>query len=781
LRTWKSCAEEGIALYRSCEFIKAEELLVESVRRARNEKAAPEHTAEALNNLAIGYSGRAKYQDATNALREAYSLTQGEKSQAERLQKVLSMHIRSQLYLEQEHFADAKNESVLALQMLGNALEYLSCEFWYNLARAYLGLGRRKKAFEAVDNFLLSAGKLKLIDNVYPIYNDPVISFTYFGPGWEVENVSEEQFRVENDVRALLLKASLSKLLYAPTKQFHDEALKQCEFLGPHHLTAETYFLVSRRYAFNDRDWDKAHKYCREALEIVEKIYGESHPILPVYLLNRACLTSIGDTVADYQPLMDRAFEIINNSFGTRHPKRARYQLMYCSLMPMVNPGGKDFLTRQEEAAYEALNGVLDFFDDNHSLVIAARLQIAEILIRDGRNGEAEELLRQILADAGTLIGSQPHHMIATISELLNLAEYLPDVERYAIWELVITAIGKLDISLYEDDPGRQIDLLRSSAYIQNRTNSPGAAEELLKRAYELAKDLDPDLARDCKVDLICLFQREKDYDRALELLQEEDPDASLRHKLTQSVRLADVLCSLDRNAEAEQLALSGLTQSEQLLSEFADPFLNFFRVLFDLYIEQNRLDDAVRMLGVMTSNNEHYSSTSRDLLPIFLRRLAEAYAIQSDHRAEKYFAQAIDAADVIRGRSPQVLDSCFVSMAEYFMQTGKLEPAHRLHTYSLELREEVFGADSYWTAVAMFSVAELSMELDLDRALQLSKRALEIIDVEPPRDEEYLLAAYQVRALILERSPQRLDAVVYHERARKLEEKLSRRKEAAE
>ena len=782
MRTWKSCAEEGVALYKCCDFLKAEELFVESVRRARNDNADAEHLAQALNNLAAAYSARAKYQDATTTLREAYTLTKDEKTSGERLQKALAMHIRSQLYLEQEHFEDAKTESVLALKILGDEHKQLSCEFWYNIAQAELGLNNISNAVEATDRFL-EAASIPMVtyvdetDCTYPIYLDPAISFTYFGPCWEIKGVSDEWHLIENKVRANLLKSTMTKLLYGVTRQYLDESLALCETLGDHKLSAETFFLVSRRLAFNDHDWEKARLYCEKAMKMVERMYGDSHPLLPPYLFNRACLTSVGETIADYKPLLDRAFEIIDKFFGTRHPKRARLQLMYGSLMPVLNPGDKDILQHQQEVALDALNGVLDFFDDSHSLVIAARLQVANLLIREGRIPAAEELLKEILEDALSICNSQPHHLVSCISELLTLAEHLQEVGKYGIWELVVNATEKLDFNQFKDDIGRQIDIIRSTAYIYNRTNMPEQSELMLLMAYELAKEVDGDLALDCKVDLICLYQRMKNFDRALQLLEEEDVGASLKHKLTQNVRLADIMVMLERTTDAEQLALRSFTEAEQILNEFVEPFLNFFRLLFDLYLEQNRLEDASRMLKIVVSKKEYYSTTAQDLLPIFMRRLADAYASRNDLRAEKLYIEAIEAAELIRGRTPDVLDLCYISFADYYIQNGQVDKAYKFQCDSLAMREELYGSNDLRTAIAMLGVSELSAYIDIDRALSLSKQALAIIENDPDCDDELLLSAYQIRAEILELTPHKLDAIKYHDLARKLEDKLGRKR----
>lgn len=807
MRTWKSCAEEGIALYKCCRFHKAEELFVESVRRARNDNAAPAHLAESLNNLSIAYFARAKFQDAETALREACELTRAHRTDAEFVQRLLTAHIRSQIALEQERFESCHTESTTALNSAVNNPR-LSAEFWFNLARSHLGLGQRTKAIEAVDRFLSDAttanefvSKVETagtksgadysgpvypepvysdpVDSapVYPdpVYYDPVTSCTFFGPGWESNDVPKTQLQVEAEIRALLLRASLNKLHFSLTRKYHNEALELCEQLGDHYLTAETYFVAGRRAAFTDHDWVAASKYCREALEIVERIFGESHPIVPIYLLNRVCLSGIGDALRDYEALMNRALTIIDTTFGARHPKRARYQLMYCSLMPMANPGDTDFNSRQEAAANEALEAVMDFFEDTHSLVLAARLQIAEILNRQQRFSESAEILEKLLADSATLVDTQPHHIIGCISELLNLAEQLPDIERYELWELAINSISKIDISDYSDDPGRQVDLYRSTAYVHIRTNSADAAEELLNKAYKLAQSFDADLARDCKDDLVTFHQRTNNHRRALELLEQEEPGASLHYRMSQNVRRADLLHDLERGNEAEELALKCLSETEQYLPELIDSFLNFFRILFTIYLENNRLDDAVRMLGTLSVQKEHAGIAARDLLPNLLILLAEQFGAQGDQRAEKYFSQAIHAAGEVQGRSPQILDRCYSSFADYCVDTGQFEKAYKLNCTALRLREEMYGKDNYWTAVGMLRVAELCVESDFDKAMQLSERALEIIDVEPTRDEDYLLAALQVRAYVLQRSSQREEAIIYAERARELEKKLTK------
>lgn len=787
MRTWKSCAEEGIALYKCCRFHKAEELFVESVRRARNDNAAPAHLAESLNNLSIAYFARAKFQDAETALQEASELTSAHRTDAEFVQRLLTAHIRSQIALEQERFENCHIESTTALNTATNNPR-LSAEFWFNLARSHLGLGQRTKAIEAVDQYLHDAttaneyvGSAKTVGtesgaaNSGPVYYDPVTSCTFFGPGWESNDVSNTQLQVEAEIRALLLRASLNKLHFSLTRKYHDEALELCEQLGDHYLTAETYFVAGRRAAFTDHDWVAANKYCREALAIVERIYGESHPIVPIYLLNRVCLTGIGDALRDYEALMSRALTIIDTTFGARHPKRARYQLMYCSLMPMVNPGDTDFNSRQETAANEALEAVMDFFEDTHSLVLAARLQIAEILNRQQRFSESAEILEKLLADSATLADTQPHHIIGCISELLNLAEQLPDVERYELWEQAINSISKIDVNDYSDDPGRQVDLYRSTAYVHIRTNSADAAEELLNKAYELAQGFDVDLARDCKDDLVTFHQRTNNQRRALELLEQEEPGASLHYRMTQNVRRADLLYDMDRANEAEELALKCLTETEQHLPDLIDSFLNFFRILFTIYLENNRLDDAVRMLGTLSVQKEHAGIAARDLLPNLLILLAEQFGAQGDQRAEKYFSQAIHAAGEVQGRSPQILDRCYSSFADYCVDTGQFEKAYKLNCTALRLREEMYGIDNYWTAIGMLRVAELCVESDFDKAMKLSERALAIIDVEPTRDEDYLLAALQVRAYVLERSSQRDEALIYAERARELEKKLAK------
>jgi len=87
-----------------------------------------------------------------------------------------------------------------------------------------------------------------------------------------------------------------------------------------------------------------------------------------------------------------------------------------------------------------------------------------------------------------------------------------------------------------------------------------------------------------------------------------------------------------------------------------------------------------------------------------------------------------------------------------------------------MELRSNVCGEDSYACAIAMLNVAEVNVEHDLNKSLQLSSKALEIMDGDKDVDPEYLVAALHLRAAILERANNQAEALATEERAKALE-----------
>jgi len=772
LRTWKSCAEEAIALYRCCQLFKAEEVFVESVRRARNEEAAPEELAQALNNLAIGYIARAKFQDAENAIREATTLVQGAATEPLRVQAALTKLIRTQLLLEQERYFDAKLEATLTLQELGSELEFCSAEFWLNLARAFIGLGELAKASDAIDNFLRTS-PLSATGS-YSIFIDPIVGFAYFGPGWTAESLLKDAGPIEAQIRSLLLRSSLSNLLPSRARKYIEEALTQGAMLGDHYLTAQAY-LAASRLAFGSNDWAEAARHCRSSLEIAERVYGASHPGLSAFLLNTASLTLMTDGLPDCVPLIHRTLDLLNNHFGPRHPKFARCQLMWCGLLPFIDGENKELTVSQEKLLSEALDTFIDFFDDTHSLVLAAKVQMAELLIKTDRLDEARALLMETLKDATALGTSNPYPLVGCLSELLKLSEVLVDSDRYRIWDFIHSTIELIDMDAL--DPSRQVDLMRHLAFLYQKTGDLEQPEILLLRAFELSKALDFDLHRRCKQDLVTLFIETRNFDAALEFLQESSEELTLQQQLRDNVQLAEVYRALDRVHDAEHLALGSLSQAEQLLPDCSDAFLQYVGILTDMYITQNRLEEAVRMVGILSSQKEHLGAPAKDIIPLSLRVIAEAFAQQNDQRAEKFFVQAINCAEEIVGKAPETMDACLVSFAEFCLGTGQVEKAQKLYLRSLDLRREICGEDSYPCALAMFNVAELSIDLDLDKALSLSKRALEIVDTEENANEDYLVAALRLRAVILDRSQQKAEALQLLDRARRLEEKSSKRK----
>lgn len=781
MRTWQTCADEGIALYKCCQLLAAEECLVESVRRARNENAEKSQLAQALNNLAIVYYSRSKYQDAANILSESLSLTQSGDTDAERLQKALAMHIRTQMLVEQERFLEAKNEIILAIQQLGDDLKFCSQEFWFSLVKTYVGLGQFAKADDAVDSFLQAVPFS--LSGPYKIYIDESCGGSYFGPGWnskkEIESPESQSTagsadanfeiaRKEAEVRAILTRVSLRTQILSQSRGAIQNVLELCEPLGDHSLTAQT-LVIASRIAFGNSEWAEAAKYCRRSMEIVEKIYGPNHPALLAYLINTASLTLMADGLPDCLSLMDRTFGIVAEFFGPRHPKYARCQLMCSGLMPFIDSDNTDITTTQEKLVSEALDTFLDYFDDSHSTVLSARLQLVEVLLRTDRTDDANLLLQQIFIDSCKIKTTNPYPLIGCLSEMLKLADQLSAEERYQIWDFVHRETSKIDCHVIEG-LGRQIDLMRQLAVIFQRVGDGDRPEELLRGCFALSSQVCPDLNHRCKQDLVELLLEKAKPKEALELLDRQYDNKSPSQELRDQVQLVKVNIALNRLSEAEQLALVALGNAERMLPDCADSFMQIIGVLIDHYVTSQRLDEAVRMIGILTSQKPKLGVPALDVIPLSLRLIADAFAAQRDARAAQLYQQAISAAEEIQGKAPETLDASIVAYADFCLHNGQIDKARKLFERWMELRRNICGEESYACAIAMLNVAEVNVEHDINRSLQLSSKALEIMDSAQDVDPEYLVAALHLRAAILERANNQAEAIATAERAKALE-----------
>jgi tetratricopeptide (TPR) repeat protein len=791
LRTWQTCADEGIALYKRCQLLAAEECLVESVRRARNENVEKPQLSQALNSLAVVYFARSKYHDATNVLRESLLNTESEETESARVQKALATHIYIQMLVEQERFFDARNEIILALQQLGDDLKFCSAELWFSLVKVYVGLGDFNKADDAIDSFLETT-PLSLI-GPHRIFIDESCGGSYFGPGWgpdisteEEEEEEEEEnpnaisttcsasssssnrVRIEAEVRAKLVRASLQNQLPSQAKEVIEEVLDLCKPLGDHALTAQA-MIIASRLAFGDSEWAEAAKYCQSSLEIVEKLYGENHPALLAYLINTASVALMTDGLPNCKVLMDRTFQIVLEYFGPRHPKYARCQLLWSALIPFVEADNGDMVAAQEQLILEALDTFLDYFDDTHNAVLSARLQFAELLIKTSRVDEADMLLRQLLADATTISGTNPYPRIACLTEMLKLADTLATDDRYRLWDFIHQEASKTDCQSITV-AGRRIDVMRQLAFIFQRLGDKDTPETLLRNCFELSLDVCTDLHHRCKQDLVDLLLERGKPKEALELLESSTEEKTLTQELREQLQIIKVNIALNRLAEAEKIGLETLARAERILPDCSDSFMQLIGILTDLYLQTSRLDDAVRMVGILTSHKPKLGVAVLDVIPLSLRLIAEAFAAQRDTRAEQLYLQSIAAAEDIQGKAPETLDASIVAFADYCLNNGQVDKARKLFERWLDLRIDVCGANSFPCAIAMLNVAEVNADNDLNKSLQLSCKALEIMDAEDNVAPEYLVAALHLRAAILEKANYQLEAMAIVERARAIE-----------
>jgi hypothetical protein len=114
-------------------------------------------------------------------------------------------------------------------------------------------------------------------------------------------------------------------------------------------------------------------------------------------------------------------------------------------------------------------------------------------------------------------------------------------------------------------------------------------------------------------------------------------------------------------------------------------------------------------------------------------------------------------------------------------LNNGQIDKARKLFERWMDLRSDVCGEDSYACAIAMLNVAEVNAEHDLVRSLKLSEKALNIMENDKNVDPDYLVAALHLRAAILERANNQIEALAIAERAKALEGKGSRKRKGTD
>ncbi len=225
-------------------------------------------------------------------------------------------------------------------------------------------------------------------------------------------------------------------------------------------------------------EWGQAEPLMRRALDIDEKSYGSEHPNVARGLNNLAQLLQDTNRLAEAEPLMRRALQIDEKSYGSDHPNVARDLNNLAQLLKATNR-----LAEAEPLMRRALEIDEKSYGSEHPDVAIDLNNLARLLQDTNRLAEAEPLMRRALQIDEKSYGSD-HPGVAI--DLNNLAQLLQATNRLAEAEpLMRRGIAIFEKSLGENHPNVAV-ALNNLATLLRDTNRLAEAEPLMRRALQI-------------------------------------------------------------------------------------------------------------------------------------------------------------------------------------------------------------------------------------------------------------------------------------------------------
>jgi tetratricopeptide (TPR) repeat protein len=218
----------------------------------------------------------------------------------------------------------------------------------------------------------------------------------------------------------------------------------------------------------------EAEPLMRRALDIDENSFGHEHPNVAIRLNNLAQLLKDTNRLAEAEPLMRRALDIDEKSFGHEHPNVAIDLNNLALLLKDTNR-----LAEAEPLMRRALDIDEKSFGHEHPNVAIRLSNLAALLWSTNCLAEAEPLMRRALDIDEKSFGHE-HPNVAR--DLNNLARLLQDTNRLAEAEpLMRRALDIDEKSFGHEHPNVSIDLNNLAALLQD-TNRLTEAESLMRR-----------------------------------------------------------------------------------------------------------------------------------------------------------------------------------------------------------------------------------------------------------------------------------------------------------
>ena len=263
---------------------------------------------------------------------------------------------------------------------------------------------------------------------------------------------------------------------------------KECEEQQRHALAEATEIARAEHIAFASNELaqllrhtnriGEAEPLMRRALEIYETTFGKRHPNVAICLNNLATLLLATSRPEEAEPLYQRALELDVAILGEKHPDVA---IRLNNLAMLLRDTSR--IAEAEPLMRRALEIDLAAFGEQHPNVAIRLNNLATLLLATSRPGEAESLYRRALEIDRAALGEQ-HPTVAT--RLSNLAVLLLDTNRTGEAEPLMRQALEIDLAAFgEQHPNVATDL-NNLANLLMGTNRVEEAEPLLRRSLDI-------------------------------------------------------------------------------------------------------------------------------------------------------------------------------------------------------------------------------------------------------------------------------------------------------
>ena len=216
----------------------------------------------------------------------------------------------------------------------------------------------------------------------------------------------------------------------------------------------------------------------RRALEIDETTFGKQHPRVANRLNNLAQMLKNTGQIEEAEPLMQHALEIDVAVFGEQHPTVARDLSNLASLLLDTNR-----IDDAEPLMRRALEIDVAAFGEEHPTVAMDLNNLATLLHATSRAEEAEPLMRRAL-EINMAAFSEQHPTVAT--SLDNLAQILRATNQIEEAEPLMRRALEIDMAAFGDRHPAVAIRLNNLATLLRDTNRIEEAKPLMRRSLDI-------------------------------------------------------------------------------------------------------------------------------------------------------------------------------------------------------------------------------------------------------------------------------------------------------